>query len=152
MEKINKEKIIIKLKIDILKYYTSNIKNNNDEITENEILKIKNDDIEFIDYIFEFNILKEAIEADLIKCLNFNDAKLFVYNLLNALEYDVNENNNEQGKLLELFIKNVYMDKNSYNDEYMFITLEMLIRLNHSYLNSKNFAKILKTLEFKNKK
>ena len=47
LEKINKEKIIIKLKIDILKYYASNIKNNNDEITENEILKIKNNDIEF---------------------------------------------------------------------------------------------------------
>ena len=150
LEKINKKKIITETKIEILNFYAI-YKKENDEVQENEILKIKNDDKLFLDYIFEFNILKEAIEADLIKCLNFNDAKLFVYNLLNALEYDVNENNNEQGKLLELFIKNVYMDKNSYNDEYMFITLEMLIRLNHSYLNSKNFAKILKTLEFKNK-
>ena len=33
----------------------------------------------------------------------------------------------------------------------MFITLEILIRLNHSYLNSNNFEKILKTLENKNK-
>ena len=83
--------------------------------------------------------------------MNFKEAKLFIYNLLNCLEYDVEQNTNEQSKLLDLFIKKVYMDTNRYNDEYMFITLEMLIRLNHSYLNSKNFEKILKTLEYKNK-
>ena len=151
LEKINKEKIIIKLKIDILKYYASNIKNNNDEITENEILKIKNDDIEFIDYIFEFNILKEAIEADLVKCLGFKEAKLFIYNLLNNLVYDSNNKTNEDGKLLDLFARNIYLDNKRYNDEYMFITLEIMLKLNHSYLNSDNFGKILKTLEFKNK-
>jgi hypothetical protein len=150
LEKINKKKIIIEIKIDILKFYEIYKKENN-EVQENELLKIKNDDKLFLDYIFEFNILKEAIEADLVKCLDFNDAKLFVYNLLNGLEYNAKQKNNEQSKLLELFIKNVYMDKNRYNDEYMFITLEMLIRLNHSYLNSTNFSKILKTLEFKNK-
>ena len=132
LEKINKKKIIIEIKIDILKFYEIYKKENN-EVQENELLKIKNDDKLFLDYIFEFNILKEAIEADLVKCLDFNDAKLFVYNLLNGLEYNAKQKNNEQSKLLELFIKNVYMDKNRYNDEYMFITLEMLIRLNHSY-------------------
>ena len=151
LEKINKEKIIIKLKIDILKYYASNIKNNNDEITENEILKIKNDDIEFIDYIFEFNILKEAIEADLVKCLDFKHAKLFIYNLLNCLAYDANNKTNEDGKLLDLFVRRIYFDDNRYNDEYMFMTLEIMIKLNHSYLSSDNLDKILKTLEFKNK-
>ena len=83
--------------------------------------------------------------------MNFKEAKLFIYNLLNCLEYDEEQNTNEQSKLLELFIKKVYMDKNRYNDEYMFITLEILLRLNHSYLNSNNFEKILKTLEYKNK-
>ena len=151
LEKINKEKIIIKLKIDILKYYASNIKNNNDEITENEILKIKNNDIEFIDYIFEFNILKEAIEADLVKCLDFKHAKLFIYNLLNCLAYDTNNKANEDGKLLDLFVRRIYFDDNRYNDEYMFMTLEIMIKLNHSYLSSDNLDKILKTLEFKNK-
>ena len=104
-----------------------------------------------MDYIFEFNILKEAIESDLVKCLNLQEAKLFIYNLLNCLEYDVNQVTNEQSKLLDLFIKKIFMDTNRYNEEYMFITLEMLIRLNHSYLNSNNFEKILKTLEAKNK-
>jgi hypothetical protein len=151
LEKINKEKIIIKLKIDILKYYASNIKNNNDEITENEILKIKNNDIEFIDYIFEFNILKEAIEADLVKCLDFKHAKLFIFNLLNSLAYDTNNKTNEDGKLLDLFVRRIYFDDNRYNDEYMFMTLEIMIKLNHSYLSSDNLDKIFKTLEFKNK-
>ena len=45
----------------------------------------------------------------------------------------------------------IYFDENRYNDEYMFITLEIMIKLNHGYLNSNNFEKILKTLEFKNK-
>jgi len=151
LEKLNKEKIIVKLKIDILKYYASNIKDNNDEITENEILKIKNDNITFIDYIFEFNILKEAIEADLVKCLDFKEAKLFIYNLLNCLVYDAKNKANEDGKLLDLFVRKIYFDENRYNDEYMFITLEIMIKLNHGYLNSNNFEKILKTLEFKNK-
>ena len=151
LEKLNKEKIIVKLKIDILKYYASNIKGNNEEITENEILKIKNDNSNFIDYIFEFNILKEAIEADLVKCLDFKEAKLFIYNLLNCLEYDAKNKTNEDGKLLDLFVRKIYYDENRYNDEYMFITLEIMIKLNHGYLNSNNFEKILKTLEFKNK-
>ena len=151
LEKLNKEKIIVKLKIDILKYYASNIKGNNEEITENEILKIKNDNNNFIDYIFEFNILKEAIEADLVKCLDFKEAKLFIYNLLNCLEYDAKNKTNEDGKLLDLFVRKIYYDENRYNDEYMFITLEIMIKLNHGYLNSNNFEKILKTLEFKNK-
>ena len=148
LDKLNKEKIITEIKIEELKYYAIN---NKEENQEKEILKIKNDNSIFLDYIFEFNILKEVIEADLVKCLNFKEAKLFIYNLLNCLEYDVEQNTNEQSKLLDLFIKKVYMDTNRYNDEYMFITLEMLIRLNHSYLNSKNFEKILKTLEYKNK-
>jgi hypothetical protein len=151
LEKLNKEKIIVKLKIDILKYYASNIKGNNEEITENEILKIKNDNSNFIDYIFEFNILKEAIEADLVKCLDFKEAKLFIYNLLNCLEYDAKNKTNENGKLLDLFVRKIYYDENRYNDEYMFITLEIMIKLNHGYLNSNNFEKILKTLELKNK-
>lgn len=151
LEKLNKEKIIVKLKIDILKYYASNIKGNNEEITEIEILKIKNDNNNFIDYIFEFNILKEAIEADLVKCLDFKEAKLFIYNLLNCLEYDAKNKTNEDGKLLDLFVRKIYYDENRYNDEYMFITLEIIIKLNHGYLNSNNFEKILKTLEFKNK-
>ena len=150
LDKINKDKIITEIKIEILKYYAYNKKEYN-EILENEILKIKNDNTTFLDYIFEFNILKEVIESNLVKCLNFNEAKLFIYNLLNNLEYDINQKTNEQSKLLELFIKNIYMDNNRYNDEYMFITLEILIRLNHSYLNSNNFEKILKTLEHKNK-
>ena len=150
LEKINKEKIITEIKVEELNFYAIN-KKENDDIQENDILKIKKDNSTFLDYVFEFNILKEVIEADLVKCLDFSDAKLFVYNLLNRLEYDVNQNTNEQSKLLELFIKNVYSDKNKYNDEYMFITLEMLIRLNHTYLNSNNFEKILKTLEYKNK-
>ena len=151
LEKINKEKIIIKMKIDILKYYASNIKNNNEEIDENEILKIKNDDVTFIDYIFEFNILKEAVEADLVKCLDFKVAKLFIYNLLNCLVYDINNKANEDGKLLDLFVRNIYFDEKRYNDEYMFITLEIMLKLNHSYLSSDNLEKILKTLEIKNK-
>ena len=151
LEKLNKEKIIVKLKIDILKYYASNIKGNNEEITENEILNIKNDNNNFIDFIFEFNILKEAIEADLVKCLDFKEAKLFIYNLLNCLEYDAKNKTNEDGKLLDLFVRKIYYDENRYNDEYMFITLEIMIKLNHGYLNSNNFEKILKTLEFKNK-
>ena len=151
LEKINKEKIIIKMKIDILKYYASNIKNNNEEIDENEILKIKNDDVTFIDYIFEFNILKEAVEADLVKCLDFKVAKLFIYNLLNCLVYDINNKTNEDGKLLDLFVRNIYFDEKRYNDEYMFITLEIMLKLNHSYLSSDNLEKILKTLEIKNK-
>ena len=151
LEKINKEKIITEIKVEELKYYAIN-KKDESPMGEQEILKIKNDDNSiYLDYIFEFNILKEAIEADLIKCLNFNEAKLFVYNLLNCLEYDVNQKTNEQSKLLELFIKKIYMDTNRFNEEYMFITLEILIRLNHSYLNSNNFEKILKTLEVKNK-
>ena len=151
LEKINKDKIIIKMKIDILKYYASNVKDNNEEITENEILKIKNDDSNFVDYIFEFNILKDAIEADLVKCLNFKEAKLFIYNLLNCLVYDVNNKTNEDGKLLDLFVRNIYFDDKRYNDEYMFITLEIMLKLNHSYLASDNLEKIMKTLEFKNK-
>ena len=151
LEKMNKEKIIIKIKIDILKYYASNIRDKNEEITENEILKIKNDDFTFLDYIFEFNILKEAIEADLVKCLEFKEAKLFIYNLLNSLVYDINNKTNEDGKLLDLFARNIYLDNKRYNDGYMFITLEIMLKLNHSYLNSDNFGKILKTLEFKNK-
>ena len=151
LEKMNKEKIIIKIKIDILKYYASNIRDKNEEITENEILKIKNDNFTFLDYIFEFNILKEAIEADLVKCLGFKEAKLFIYNLLNNLVYDSNNKTNEDGKLLDLFARNIYLDNKRYNDEYMFITLEIMLKLNHSYLNSDNFGKILKTLEFKNK-
>jgi len=151
LEKINKEKIIIKMKIDILKYYASNIRDKNEEITENEILKIKNDNFTFLDYIFEFNILKDAIEADLVKCLEFKEAKLFIYNLLNSLVYDINNKTNEDGKLLDLFARNIYLDNKRYNDEYMFITLEIMLKLNHSYLNSDNFGKILKTLEFKNK-
>jgi hypothetical protein len=150
LDKINKEKIITEIKIEELKYYEINKKDENEE-KEKELLKIKNDNSTFLDYIFEFNILKEVIEADLVKCLDFKEAKLFIYNLLNCLEYDVNQNMNEQSKLLDLFIKKVYMDTNRYNDEYMFITLEILIRLNHSYLNSNNFEKILKTLEIKNK-
>ena len=150
LEKINKEKIITEIKVEELNYYAIN-KKENDDIQENDILKIKKDNSTFLDYVFEFNILREVIEVDLVKCLDFKDAKLFVYNLLNRLEYDVNQNMNEQSKLLELFIKNVYCDKNRYNDEYMFITLEILIRLNHTYLNSNNFEKILKTLEYKNK-
>ena len=151
LEKINKEKIIIKLKVDILKYYASNIKDNNEEIDENEILKIKNDNSTFMDYIFEFNILKEAIDADLVKCLDFKEAKLFIYNLLNCLVYDKNNKTNEDGKLLDLFVKKVYFDDKRYNDEYMFMTLEIMIKLNHGYLSSDNLEKILKTLEFKNK-
>ena len=151
LEKINKEKIIIKMKIDILKYYASNIRNNNDEINENEILNIKNDNINFIDYIFEFNILKEAIEADLVKCLDFKQAKLFIYNILNCLAYDENNRTNENGKLLDLFVKKIYLDDKRYNDEYMFLTLEIMIKLNHGYLSSNNLDKILKTLEYKNK-
>ena len=151
LEKINKEKIIIKMKIDILKYYASNIKDTNDEIPESEILKIKNDNSNFVDYIFEFNILKDAIEADLVKCLDFKEAKLFIYNLLNCLVYDTNNKTNEDGKLLDLFIRNIYFDNKRYNDEYMFITLEIMLKLNHSYLASDNLEKILKTLEFKNK-
>ena len=151
LEKINKEKIIIKMKIDILKYYASNIRNNNDEINENEILNIKNDNINFIDYIFEFNILKEAIEADLVKCLDFKHAKLFIYNILNCLAYDENNRTNENGKLLDLFVKKIYFDDKRYNDEYMFLTLEIMIKLNHGYLSSNNLDKILKTLEYKNK-
>ena len=151
LEKINKEKIIIKMKIDILKYYASNVKDNNEEISENEILKIKEDNINFVDYIFEFNILKDAIEADLVKCLDFKEAKLFVYNILNNLIYDVNNKTNEDGKLLDLFVRNIYFDDKRYNDEYMFITLEIMLKLNHSYLASDNLEKILKTLEFKNK-
>ena len=151
LEKINKEKIIIKMKIDILKYYASNIRDTNDEIPENEILKIKNDNSNFVDYIFEFNILKDAIEADLVKCLDFKEAKLFIYNLLNCLVYDTNNKTNEDGKLLDLFIRNIYFDNKRYNDEYMFITLEIMLKLNHSYLASDNLEKILKTLEFKNK-
>ena len=151
LEKINKEKIIIKMKIDILKYYASNIKDNNEEISENEILKIKEDNINFVDYIFEFNILKDAIEADLVKCLDFKEAKLFIYNILNNLVYDVNNKTNEDGKLLDLFVRNIYFDDKRYNDEYMFITLEIMLKLNHSYLASDNLEKILKTLEFKNK-
>ena len=147
LDKINKEKIITEIKVEELKYYAIN----KDDNKENEILKIKNNDYTFLDYIFELNILKEAVEVDLLKCLDFKQAKLFIYNLLNCLEYDSNQKTNEQGKLLELFIKNVYMDTKRYNEEYMFITLEILIRLNHSYLNSKNFEKILKTLEHKNK-
>ena len=151
LEKINKEKIIIKMKIDILKYYASNVKDNNEEISENEILKIKEDNINFVDYIFEFNILKDAIEADLVKCLDFKEAKLFIYNILNNLVYDVNNKTNEDGKLLDLFVRNIYFDDKRYNDEYMFITLEIMLKLNHSYLASDNLEKILKTLEFKNK-
>ena len=147
LEKINKEKTITEIKLEELKYYAIN----KDDNKENEILKIKNNDYTFLDYIFELNILKEAVESDLVKCLDFKEAKLFIFNLLNCLEYNTNQKSNEQGKLLELFIKNVFMDKNRYNDEYMFITLEILIKLNHSYLNSKNFEKILKTLEHKNK-
>ena len=147
LEKINKEKTITEIKLEELKYYAIN----KDDNKENEILKIKNNDYTFLDYIFELNILKEAVESDLVKCLDFKEAKLFIFNLLNCLEYNTNQKTNEQGKLLELFIKNVFMDKNRYNDEYMFITLEILIKLNHSYLNSKNFEKILKTLEHKNK-
>ena len=149
LDKINKDKIITEIKVEELNYYAINKKDENEN--DNEILKIKNDNSLFLDYIFEFNILKEAIESDLVKCLNFQEAKLFIYNLLNCLEYDINEKTNEQSKLLDLFIKKIYMDTNRYNDEYMFITLEMLIRLNHSYLNSNNFEKILKTLEVKNK-
>ena len=151
LEKINNEKIIIKMKIDILKYYASNVKDNNEEITENEILKIKNDNINFVDYIFEFNILKDAIEANLVKCLDFKEAKLFIYNLLNNLVYDANNKTNEDGKLLDLFVRNIYFDDKRYNDEYMFITLEIMLKLNHSYLASENLEKIMKTLEFKNK-
>ena len=139
------------MKIDILKYYASNIKDTNDEIPESEILKIKNDNSNFVDYIFEFNILKDAIEADLVKCLDFKEAKLFIYNLLNCLVYDTNNKTNEDGKLLDLFIRNIYFDNKRYNDEYMFITLEIMLKLNHSYLASDNLEKILKTLEFKNK-
>ena len=139
------------MKIDILKYYASNIKDNNEEITENEILKIKNDNINFVDYIFEFNILKDAIEANLVKCLDFKEAKLFIYNLLNNLVYDANNKTNEDGKLLDLFVRNIYFDDKRYNDEYMFITLEIMLKLNHSYLASENLEKIMKTLEFKNK-
>lgn len=148
LDKINKDKTITEIKVEELNYYEINKKN---DAEDNEILKIKNDDSTFLDYIFEFNILKEVIEADLVKCLNFNEAKLFIYNLLNCLEYDANQKTNEQSKLMELFIKKVFMDTKRYNDEYMFITLETLIKLNHSYLNSNNFGKILKTLEYKNK-
>ena len=148
LDKINKDKIITEIKVEELKYYAITKKEDNDE---DEILKIKNDDNTFIDYIFEFNILKEAIESDLVKCLGFKEAKLFIYNILNCLVYDVNQKTDEQSKLLELFIKKVFMDINRYNDEYMFITLELLIKMNHSYLNSNNFEKILKTLEHKNK-
>ncbi len=148
LDNVNKEKIITEIKMEELKYYAITKKDENDDT---EILKIKNNDNTFIDYVFEFNILKEAIEADLVKCLGFKEAKLFIYNMLNCLEYDVKQKTDEQSKLLELFIKKIYMDMNRYNDEYMFITLEMLIRLNHSYLNSNNFEKILKTLELKNK-
>ena len=148
LDKINKDKIITEIKVEELKYYAITKKEDNDE---DEILKIKNDDNTFIDYIFEFNILKEAIESDLVKCLGFKEAKLFIYNILNCLVYDVNQKTDEQSKLLELFIKKVFMDINRYNDEYMFITLELLIKMNHSYLNSNNFKKILKTLEHKNK-
>ena len=148
LDDINKEKIIIKMKIDILKYYSSNIKNY-EEINEKDILNIKNDNINFVDYIFEFNILKDAIEADLVKCLEFKEAKLFIYNLLNFLDYE--NKKDEDDKLLDLFVRKVYFDENRYNDEYMFMTLEIMIKLNHSYLNSNNFRKILKTLEIKNK-
>ena len=148
LDKLNKEKIITEIKMEELKYYAITKKDENDE---DEILKIKNDDNTFIDYVFEFNILKEVIEADLVKCLGFKEAKLFIYNMLNGLVYDANQKTDEQSKLLELFIKKIFMDMNRYNDEYMFITLELLIRMNHSYLNSNNFEKILKTLEHKNK-
>ena len=150
LDKINKDKVITEIKIEELKYYAYN-KKENDKLEENEILKIKNDDSTFLDYIFEFNILKEAIEANLAKYLDFNEAKLFIYNILNCLKYDTNLKTDEQSKLLDLFIKNIFFVSNRNNDEYMFITLEMLIRLNHSYLNSNNFEKILKVLEHKNK-
>ena len=150
LDKINKDKVITEIKIEELKYYAYN-KKENDKLEENEVLKIKNDDNTFLDYIFEFNILKEAIEANLVKYLNFNEAKLFIYNMLNCLKYDINLKTDEQSKLLELFLKNIFFVSNRNNDEYMFITLEMLIRLNHSYLNSNNFEKILKILEHKNK-
>ena len=150
LDKINKDKVITEIKIEELKYFAYN-KKENDKLEENEVLKIKNDDSTFLDYIFEFNILKEAIEANLVKYLDFNEAKLFIYNMLNCLKYDINLKTDEQSKLLELFIKNIFIVSNRINDEYMFITLEMLIRLNHSYLNSNNFEKILKVLEHKNK-
>ena len=87
----------------------------------------------------------------MVKCLDFKEAKLFIYNLLNCLVYDPKNKENEDGKLLDLFVRKIYFDENRYNDEYMFITLEIMIKLNHGYLNSNNFEKILKTLEFKNK-
>ena len=99
LDKINKDKVITEIKIEELKYYAYN-KKENDKLEENEVLKIKNDDNTFLDYIFEFNILKEAIEANLVKYLNFNEAKLFIYNMLNCLKYDINLKTDEKSKLL----------------------------------------------------
>ena len=149
LKNLKKEKAITTIKKEELNYYATTQNSNDNQLKE--LLKIKDDNESFIDYIFEFNNLNIAIQNDLIKYLGINEAKLFAFNLLNCLEWDESLKNSQNNKLLKNFMRSVYMDNERENEEYMFIVLEMLIRLKHSYLNSNEFGKILSTLEMKNK-
>ena len=150
LKKLQKEKVITTIKKEELNYYATNLEINNENQLK-KLLQIKDDNESFIDYIFEFNNLNTAIENDLIKYLGINEAKLFTFNLLNCLQWEENIKSSQSNKLLKNFMRSVYMDNGRENEEYMFIVLEMIIRLKHSLLNSKDFEKILATLEMKNK-
>ncbi len=94
----------MRLKILYL-YNDDNISNIKKLINEDQIKIIKTDDRKLFGLIFQLKLYNCAVQSNIVKYLNYDESQLFIYNIINCLIKEKEQN------MLNLFIRYLIKDK-----------------------------------------